>query len=244
VDRTLTEQGIDLYRQDFNIEPLVSGGPLTAPIAKARPKTSMSKVTSPTGRPEAAPSGLRIDSCASGGAAQRFGNLARAVPLLRSDYLSNPPANSVTTSPLRRGFRMKGAVYAVGHSELAFQLQTEIDAYEYRSNMCASLNLCYDVRKPDLDYALGARLFAQLRQIGPIISAILSLTPYTRDNAAWMAWQCAALDGQSGIVQAFRRPSSPVAQRTFLLRGLTPAAHYWVTDLDHPSEPRRMTGAT
>ena len=245
VDRTLTEQGIDFYRQDFNIEPLPFWRGADSPDRQgATENFYVQGYLAYWDALQQLHPGLRIDTCASGGRRNDLETLRRAVPLLRSDYLFEPTSQQCHHFSYASWIPYEGCGYAVGHSALAFQLQAGIDAYEYRSNMCASLNLCYDVRKPDLDYALAARLFAQLKQIGPYyLGDFYPLTPYSRDNAAWMAWQCSALDGQSGIVQAFRRPASPTAQRLFVLKGLDPSGQYLVTDLDHPADARRMTGA-
>ena len=49
VDQLLTEQGIDLYRQDFNMDPLASGAATTRKTARASPRSTTSRATSPTG---------------------------------------------------------------------------------------------------------------------------------------------------------------------------------------------------
>ena len=47
-----------------------------------------------------------------------------------------------------------------------------------------------------------------------------------------------------GMVQAFRRADCTDATLTVKLHGLQSAAEYVVADLDEPSAPRRLAGAT
>ncbi|MEN6338101.1 MAG: alpha-galactosidase, partial [Phycisphaerales bacterium] len=87
VDRLLTEQGIDLYRQDFNMDPLNNWR-----SADAADRQGITEIKHVTGylaywdelirrHP-----GLLIDSCASGGRRNDIETMRRAVPLWRSDY--------------------------------------------------------------------------------------------------------------------------------------------------------------
>jgi hypothetical protein len=58
------------------------------------------------------------------------------------------------------------------------------------------------------------------------------LTDYSADETTWMAWQWGSSDGQTGIVQAFRRDQSAFVSATFRLRHLGESTMYTVEDLD------------
>ncbi len=245
VDETLTEQGIDFYRQDFNMDPL--------PFWKAADSPERQGATENfyvqgylaywDGLRQRHP-GLRIDSCASGGRRDDLETLRRAVPLIRSDYLFEPTSQQNHHFMYACWIPYDGGGYAVGHSAIGFKLKENIDPYGFRSNMAASLTLCYDMRRTDLDYALARRLFGQLRQVGPdYLDDFYPLTPYSLANDVWMAWQYNRQDAHRGMVQAFRRPDSSLSQTRFKLRGLDPAVSYVVTDLDKPAESKALTGA-
>jgi alpha-galactosidase len=87
VDGMLTREGIDFYRQDFNIDPLAYWRANDAPDRQGL--TEMRHVEGYLAywdelrrrHPD-----LLIDSCASGGRRNDLETLRRAVPLLRSDY--------------------------------------------------------------------------------------------------------------------------------------------------------------
>ena len=90
----LTEQGIDLYRQDFNFEPArLSGAPTTPPTGRASRRSATLRVTWLTGTNcDAGFPAMLIDTCATGGRRDDLETLRRAVPLWRSDYgLTIPP---------------------------------------------------------------------------------------------------------------------------------------------------------
>jgi alpha-galactosidase len=245
VARFLADEGIDFYRQDFNLDPL--------PFWKAADAADRQGITENLyvqgylaywdGLRSRLPN-LRIDSCASGGRRNDLETLRRAVPLLRSDYLFEATSQQNHHFAYASWIPYDGGGYAVGHSAIGFHLGEGIDTYGYRSNMCPSLNLCFDMRSKDLDYALARTLFSQLRQVGPdYLGDFYPLTPYSLANDVWMAWQYDRHGGREGMVQAFRRPDAAGDTRRLRLRGLDPSALYEVADLDRPGETRRIPGS-
>ena len=87
VDKLLTEQGIDLYRQDFNIDPLKYWRDADAPDRQGiNENTHVQGYLAYWDELLRRHPGMLIDSCASGGRRNDLETLRRAVPLLRSDY--------------------------------------------------------------------------------------------------------------------------------------------------------------
>ena len=101
IDKLLTEQGIDLYRQDFNMDPLEfwrKNDPEDRQgITEIRHVMGYQAYWDELRRrhPD-----MLIDSCASGGRRNDLETLRRAVPLLRSDYIMEPVGNQCHTYTL------------------------------------------------------------------------------------------------------------------------------------------------
>ncbi|MEI6564932.1 MAG: alpha-galactosidase [bacterium] len=244
VDRTLTEQGIDFYRQDFNMDPLTFWRGADAPDRQGMTENLYVQgyLAYWDALRQRHPN-LRIDSCASGGRRDDLETMRRAVPLIRSDYLFEPTSQQNHHFAFASWIPYHGAGFVAGHSAIGFKVQDEIDPYAFRANMSPSLTLCYDMRRKDLNYELARRLFTQLKQIGPnYLGDFYPLTPYSLANDAWLAWQYDRPESHEGLVQAFRRPDSNFEAARFKLRGLEAGARYIVTDLDRPSEPQTFTG--
>lgn len=94
VDRLITEQGIDLYRQDFNMDPLALWQQNDA--ADRQGITENHHVTGYLAywdELRRRHPNMLIDSCASGGRRNDLETMRRAVPLLRSDYIMEPVGN-------------------------------------------------------------------------------------------------------------------------------------------------------
>ncbi len=243
VDRTLREQGIDFYRQDFNMDPL--GFWLAADSADRQGMTENLYVQGYLAYWDALRQRhpqLILDSCASGGRRDDLETLRRAVPLIRSDHLFEPTSQQCHHFSFASWIPYHGAGYVTGSSAIGQHGKPDIDAYHFRANMSASLTLCYDMRSKDLNYELARRLFVQLKQVGPnFLGDFYPLTPYNLANDVWMAWQYDRPNTGEGLVQAFRRQESTETRRIFRLQGLDPMASYDVTDLD-AGAPMRVSG--
>jgi len=231
IDRLMTAEGIDLYRQDFNIDPL----PFWR-AADAEDRQGMSEIRHVEGylaywddllrrRP-----GMLIDSCASGGRRNDLETLRRAVPLLRSDYLFEPVGEQNHTYGVSFWMPFNGTGFV------------EINKYLIRSQMSPEFTLGCDTRRKDLDYELLRKLVREWRQVAPCyLGDYWPLTAYSTANNVWMAWQFDRPDLGEGFVQAFRRAECPAASVRLKLRGLVPEARYRLLDFD-VGKPWEATG--
>jgi alpha-galactosidase len=231
VDRLINEQGIDLYRNDFNIDPLAfwrGNDPEDRQgIAEIRYVEGFLAYWDELRRRHP---NMLIDTCASGGRRNDLETLRRSVPLLRSDYILEPLAQQCHTY----GISFWIPFYGTGINST--------DPYVFRSQMCPHTTDCYDMRNRDLDYESLRRLYNQWREVAPyMLGDYYPLTPYSLENDVWMAWQFDRPDLGAGMVQAFRRPGSFYEAARFPLRGLDPDATYVVTNLDGGA-PQQMTG--
>ncbi|MEK7678076.1 MAG: alpha-galactosidase [Verrucomicrobiota bacterium] len=232
IDKLLSDQGIDLYRQDYNIDPLSFWRGNDA--ADRQGITENHYVTGylaywddlrrrhPT---------MLIDSCASGGHRNDLETMRRALPFLRSDYIQDPVGNQCHTYGLSFWLPYHGTG------------TDQTGAYEIRSGMaCPHFIACWDLRDRQLDYNLLRRLVGEWRQFADnYFGDYYPLTPYTAANDAWMAWQFDRPERSEGMVQVFRRAQSFYEAARFKLSGLAADARYAVRNLDAP-EASEITG--
>jgi alpha-galactosidase len=244
VDKLLTEQGIDLYRQDFNMDPLAFWRAADAPD-----RQGITEIKHVTGylaywdelrrrHPE-----MLIDSCASGGRRNDLETMRRAVPLWRSDYAYEATGHQCMTYGLSfwLPYHGTGTVASASASYYGGGL-TKVEPYAWWSNAAPSLGSGIDIRVKELDYEALRRLYNQFRQVSPYYYGdYYPLTPWTRDNKAWMAWQFDRPETGDGLVQAFRRPEAEADSIRLKLGGLDPAAQYKLTSIDG-NDPVAMGG--
>jgi alpha-galactosidase len=232
VDKTIREQGIDLFRSDFNIDPLPYWRGNDAPdrqgITEIRYVEGFLAFWDELRRrhPD-----MLIDTCASGGRRNDLETLRRAVPLLRSDYILEPVGQQNHTMGIARWIPYFGT--GVNNA----------DRYTFRSQMCPWITGVYDVRRDDLDYAAIRKLVAQWREASAFyLSDYYPLTPYTTENTAWVAWQYHDPAKDAGVVQAFRRGDSIYEAAALKLNAVDPAGRYAVKDLD-TDDVREVSGS-
>jgi alpha-galactosidase len=109
--------------------------------------------------------------------------------------------------------------------------------YSFRSVMVPALSAGPDPRSRNVDFSVLRRLIAQWRQVASYYYGdYYPLTPYSTDDSAWVAWQFDRPEMGDGMLQAFRRPASPIEEARFKLRGLDAKAQYVVSNLDAPGQ--------
>jgi len=244
VDRILNEQGIDLYRQDFNMDPLDFWRKNDAPdrqgITEIRHITGYLAYWDELRRRHP---NMLIDSCASGGRRNDLETMRRAVPLWRSDHAYFAVASQCMTHGLSLWLPYfgTGTVAARNASYYGSGL-TPVEPYAFWSNVTPGLCTGFDMRVKELDYTTLRRLIGQWRQIIPnYYGDYYPLTAWTRDETSWMAWQFDRPETGEGLVQVFRRENSVYESARFPLRGLDANARYAVVNLDAP-EPKEFAG--
>ena len=226
VSDLIRRQGIGLYRQDFNFEPL-----LLWRAHDADDRQGITEIKHITGYlaywdelrrrfPD-----MLIDTCASGGRRNDLETLRRAVPLWRSDYAYDPPAMQQLTY---------GMALWIPYFGTAFN---SLDPYIFRSQMTPATAIGLEAGRHANGYERLRQLLAQWRGVADYYYGdYYPLTPYSTESTAWMAWQFNRPENGGGIVQAFRRPDSSYESARFRLRGLVAAAQYAIMDLDAPRE--------
>jgi alpha-galactosidase len=240
VDSLINEQGIDFYRQDFNIDPL----PFWR-AADSEDRQGITEIRYITGylaywdellhrHP-----GMLIDSCASGGRRNDIETLRRAVPLLRSDYQSFAGDPAYAAGNQSHTYGLSAWLPWYGHG---VYFNPQDFSYSARSYLSPGFGVACDVRREDLDWDAVRKAVKDWQTVAPLMLAdFYPLTPYSLDEDQWIAWQFDDPAAGAGAVQAFRRKDAPQESACFALRGLPADALYSVTDLDGV-EPVERTG--
>ena len=231
VDKLMTEQGIDLYRQDFNMDPLSYWRAADAPDRQGI--TEIRHVEGYLAYWDALLArhpNMFIDSCASGGRRNDLETMRRAIPLWRTDWRCEPIGTQACTYGISLWLPLSGTGAA------------DVDPYLFRSNMVPMTNCLFDIRNEKLDYDLLRRLVSQWQQVADCyLGDFHPLTMYSLGKDTWMAWQFDLPETGKGMVQAFRREKCVFESGRLKLLGLDPEAQYEIVDLDR-NEPQQASG--
>jgi len=241
ISRLIKEQGVDLYREDFNIDPLGYWRGNDAPDRQGITENLyvQGHLTYWDELRRRFPDNL-IDSCSGGGRRNDLETLRRAVPLLRSDYYSasRPGIPAAITGNQGHTYGLSFWVPYYGTGVFCD------DVYDMRSHLTPALGIS------------SAGMTATSSQISPLHrrrmddwKAVVDefygdyypLTEYSLSEDAWMAWQFNRPEVGRGMVQAFRHAESPYESVRVKLQGLDKDAVYTVTNLDFPGTTE-MTG--
>jgi alpha-galactosidase len=219
----IRDEGVTVYRQDFNFDPAPFWKAMDAPdrAGIAEMKHIEGLYTFWDALLERNP-GLLIDNCASGGRRIDLETTSRSIPLWRTDYqyyepngyqchtyglhFYVPASGAGNGDPRKYWFRsaMGGAVVMGWELNAGFSVQAAIDdVAEFRSLR---------------DYLYGD---------------YYPLTPYSTGDDAWAAFQWNRPEAKDGIVLAFRRPLAPQASIVVRLGGLDGGADYEVSFEDY-----------
>lgn len=229
ISEKISEYGVDIYRQDFNVAPL--------PYWKANDAENRIGITEMKyieglyayleGLQEKHPR-LLLDNCAGGGRRLDYEILTRALPLFRSDYqcfdtYETTPCQ-VQTDGLSRWVPLSGTCvqYRPG------------DTYSFRSN------LAYAVQCPATEDLLWqTKMISEFHRAQPYFTgAYYCLTEGdVRSNAQWYAYQMDRPDLDGGFVMAFRREDA--LDETITLRVHVPEGASQITFTDADSGESR-----
>ena len=237
----LGQEGVDVYREDFNMDPLYfwrANDPEDRQgITEIRYVTNNLAYWDELLRRNP---NLLIDNCASGSKRQDLEFMRRGVTFWRSDYMPGFVQNESAMTRLNAnqcityGIASWIPYYGAG--------MPAIGKYYFRSLMCPSIVFDFDPRRDDLDLDLWRRLIAQFKQVAKYFYGdYYPLTGYSQKSDVWMAWQFNCPETGEGMIQVFRRENCVETKACYKLSGLEPKALYTITDLD-TGEVRELTG--
>ncbi|MDE0297297.1 MAG: alpha-galactosidase [Candidatus Poribacteria bacterium] len=213
----ITDQGISVYRQDFNMDPLLHWRAADTPE-----RQGMTEIRHIEGlyafwdelldrHP-----GLIIDNCASGGRRIDLETTSRSVPLWRTDYdYFEPNGYQCHTYGLHFYLPCSGTG------------SNNPNSYESRSAMNSGFVLGWDVHSPHFPVEIAQKTASEYKRIRPFFYGdYYPLTSYSTNYDVWVAFQFHREDLRQGIVLAFRRPRSPYLSARLRLEGLDPKSVY------------------
>ena len=218
----ITKQGIDFYREDFNIAPL--GFWRKADKVDRQGLTQALYVKGHldfwAGLKEAHPD-VPIDTCASGGRRLDVESLGYAVNLLRSDRVLDATSNQSHVWGISPWVPVSGGgVRLIGGSD---------DIYNARAAMGASYHLALQATSDRPPWDQLKAMASEWRSVsGHYLEDFYRLTHHSTSDDRWLAWQFGT--SASGFVQAFRRPLNTVASQSLPLFGLESGRTYELHD--------------
>jgi len=242
----IAEYGLDIYREDFNIDPLpfwrAADEPEREGMTEIRFVEGLYAMWSELRRryPH-----LAIDNCASGGRRIDLETCSLAYPLWRSDMQDT----GIYDTARRRLLPTAGQAETAGLS-LYLPFHTcgvwGFDPYTFRSSMTTGAACYCDLRAPDLDRDQARHAIAELKALRPcFMGDYYPLTDINTDERAWCAYQFDRPDLGEGMALFFRRSASPYFGLEASLQAINRDATYEVALCPDYSEPQwqRMTGA-
>ena len=259
ITKMMDENGVDLFREDNNSNPVKAWGAFDARTAEATglPRTGITENLAIQGHYElwdrilsfCAANGkcTFIDNCASGGGRNDIESLRRSLPFMRSDY-------DRTTTGLRLSMSWSYCRWVPFHGANTKESENELDPgiaggstfYITRASWLPVYNLSeqftHDV---ELDYDRVRATFGEWKKYKHLlVKDFHPLTPWhgPEDTSGWTAfvWQ----DRKTGeaVLEAFRQETCPEADYTARMPFLQAGKTYTLTNED-TGEVRTQTGS-
>jgi alpha-galactosidase len=227
--------GIDIYRNDFNIDPLRFWQKADAPdrqgIAEIRYIEGLYAMWDAIR--ERCP-GTAIDNCASGGRRIDLETCSRSYPLWRSDTQCTPKALPTQDQVQTAGLSLWIPLHACG--------VWSFEPYLWRSAVTTGTSICPDTRKPGCSAEKAKQAIREAKELRPLqLGDYYPLLDINLDERQWCGWQFDRPELGKGFAMFFRRAQSPYAAVAAGMKGLDRAQPYRVTFPD-TNESRVMTG--
>jgi alpha-galactosidase len=238
-DKLIKEQGVDLYREDFNIDPLGYWRGNDAPDRQGITENlDVQAHLAYWDELRRRHPDMLIDTCASGGRRNDLESLRRAVPLLRSDFHGAGDPGSVVRHAANQahtyGLSLWVPYFGTG--------EYYNNGYSVRGHFCQGMGIGYNPALMPVDWKRLKKTIADWQAVVPeFYGDYYPLTTYSLSEDVWMAWQFNRPENGTGMVQAFRRMQSRYQSIRVKLQGLDKDAVYTLTNLDLPGTTK-MTG--
>lgn len=235
----MRREGVQIYREDYNIAPLPYWRRQDAPGRRG-----MTEIKYVMGFYDlwddihAAIPGMLFDNCAGGGRRNDLETMMRAVPLWRSDTGCSPISEDSPSDVWNQCQSMALSRYLPYHAIAAWNY----GAYEFRSAATNGIAAQFDVLDPGFDFDAASACLKEFTLNREYWKGDLwPLTAITPDSTVWAAWQLNRPEEGKGLVMAFRRAESPYDRAVFSLKELDANARYELEIID---EDRNVTTRT
>ena len=250
LSKMIEEEGISVYRQDFNMDPLPYWRSTDPPdrqgITEIRHIEGLYKLWDELLRRHP---GLIIDNCASGGRRIDLETISRSVMLWRTDYHYFEP-NGQQCHTYGVSFYLPTTATSCGYP----------NAYLFRSAMGNGMGIWvpwspkapYEIYRqflpPIVDWEptnpfpleLAKGLVEEFKEAREFFYGdYYPLSPYSTSDDAWIAYQFHRDDLRGGLALIFRRQNCALRDFFISFKGLKPSAKYELLISDDKLEKKR-----
>jgi alpha-galactosidase len=244
IDRFITENGIDIYRTDFNYPPLLAWRSADVPDRQGATENKyVCGLLKLWDEVTARHPGIVLDTCASGGRRMDLETLRRAYPLTRSDLMVH------TTPPEVREVFSANQCFTYGLAMWIPYFGNGCfyeDRYSFLSHMAPNMGIGYNYLldpAPPVDWDMLHDTQRVWHTVADnYCGDFYPLTPCSLADDVWMAWQFDRPEAGEGFVQAFRREHAIDYFMVFKLSGLDVKSEYEVTDVQN-GDIKRIYGS-
>jgi alpha-galactosidase len=230
ISTMIDENGIGIYRQDFNIQPLEfwrkSDAPDRQGISEIRYIEGLYALWDELLRRHP---NLIIDNCASGGRRIDLETISRSVVLWRTDYVGYD-----SEGPQSHNLALNQYLPSTATSLYSINPNDSLtDAYIFRSHLAAGMVLAWDPGKSDFNAEEARQRIKEFKLLRPLFYGdFYPLTANSISTDSWCAYQLMRKDLNFGAILVFRRKDSPYSVASFKLHGLDFDGNYEFTDID------------
>lgn len=237
LSRCITDWGIDVYRNDFNIDPLGYWRE-----GEASDRQGINEIRYVEGHYAmwdellAKHPGMMIDNCASGGRRIDLETMMRSVPLWRSDtgcQPGHPEWNQLQSAAL--------SLYIPLHTNAGWSPEP----YDFRGTATAGAIFQFRYLEPGFDRELAKATIAEAKENQKYwYGDFYALTSATAALDQFMAYQFHRADLNEGILYAFRRQECNTLGLIVGVQAVNPNDRYAVEFIDDARNKttRTMTG--
>ena len=231
----ITQEGIDVYRQDFNIDPLAfwrhTDEPEREGMTEIRYVEGLYAFWDELLRRHP---NLLIDNCSSGGRRLDLETTRRSIPLWRSDLQCSAYYSPLGSQSQTLALSYWLPLHSCGCREAG-------DRYDFRSALSSNIIACWvGIEHPAFPVEWARRMVAEAVAVREFFYGDLyPLTEYSLSEEVWLAYQMDRDDLGEGVILAYRREKCPYASASLKLHGLQPDAEYIVRDWDTGVESPR-----
>ncbi len=217
----INKEGIDIYRQDFNMEPYPywekSDQPQRTGISEIRHIEGLYAfwdsllVRFPN---------LVIDNCASGGRRIDLETISRSSPLWRTDFHGYTEPNGSQDNTYGLNFYLP--LHGTGNFVRS--------QYYFRSNLSSSLVLNWDINSNDVSQAEMQKYIQDFKRLRPYYYygdyyPLTGTNNILKDNT-WLAYQLNRPENGDGIILAFRHEGNTSESLGIKFKGLDDHSTY------------------
>lgn len=220
ISNMIKESGIDIYRHDFNIDPLrfwlAADEPDRQGITEIRYIEGFYKFWDELLKKHP---GLIIDDCASGGRRIDLETISRSIPLWHSDTQCCGRAMPVQDQAQNAGLGFWIPLHACG--------AWGFDHYTWRSVITGGASICTDPRPKNFPKTQAREAITELKRLRPLfLGDYYPLFDINVNETCWCGYQFDRPDSGEGMALIFRREKSPYPNAEIKLKGLKPDAKY------------------